>query len=444
MEAASAFYEELVLKVGEIQDLLVQFDKANEDKPTFTFWRQYMDLVSILLAFTRALRCGDWNLYMSAFKSMMPWFAAYDHTHYTRWGAVFIADMEQLAQTAPEVYQGFLDGDFVAKETKHSFNEVPFDLRLEHINKTGKVAGGLIGITRNDPARNRWSITYNERASLAEDTRSLFGLTHDDDDDEEMHKDCLQSRIKRNNHDVIQLVDQFQRYNVFQQEHMYDLVSLTTGDVASEEILNDLTHAAESGKKTITELVKKRLGTTNTDFHASLTKRKPKTFSSLYSTDTKLEQLRSKCVKPDRDIFCRIIVSMESGREVNMDELLQKELCAVPLSLATTDSVLRPTNKADLATILQAGAKETELSPSVMRTCTIIDGMALSTSNSIQEVCCALFRKLKANVDTLPPTEDALSMHLKRAHYQTKVWKQSLVTHPQLPSPINCGWQMMN
>ncbi|KAF3835485.1 hypothetical protein F7725_028043 [Dissostichus mawsoni] len=333
---------------------------------------------------------------------------------------------------------------------------------------------------------------------------------------------------------------------------MYDLVSLTTGDVASEEILNDLTHAAESGKKTITELVKNRLGTTNTDFHASLTKRKPKTFSSLYSTDTKLEQLRSKCVKPDRDIFRRIIVSMESGREVNMDELLQKELCAVPLSLATTDSVLRPTNKADLATILQAGAKETELSPSVMRTCTIIDGMALvramgkphnastfgeyadvftqrvasnlhgnvtrvdivfdryqqnsiksgtrtkrsttqrkvrtivsrdvklpanwnsfiemdenkanlthflstelenhvqlydeeiSTSNSIQEVRCALFRKLKANVDTLPPTEDALSMHLKRAHYQTKVWKQSLVTHPQLPSPINCGWQMMN
>ncbi|KAJ3597309.1 hypothetical protein NHX12_000837 [Muraenolepis orangiensis] len=268
MEAASACYEELVLKVGEIQDLLVQFDKANEDKPTFTFWRQYMDLVSILLAFTRALRCGDWNLYMSAFKSMMPWFAAYDHTHYTRWGAVFIADMEQLAQTAPEVYQGFLDGDFVAKETKHSFNEVPFDLRLEHINKTGKVAGGLIGITRNDPARNRWSITYNERASLAEDTRSLFGLTHDDDDDEETHKDCLQSRIKRDNHDVIQLVDQFQRY-VFQQEHMYDLVSLTTGDVASEEILNDLTHAAESGKKTITELVKNRLGTTNTDFHAS-------------------------------------------------------------------------------------------------------------------------------------------------------------------------------
>ena len=73
---SAACYEDLVLKVGEVQDLSAEFDKANEDKPTFTFWRQYMDLVSILLAFTRALRCGDWKLYMSAFKSMMPWFAA--------------------------------------------------------------------------------------------------------------------------------------------------------------------------------------------------------------------------------------------------------------------------------------------------------------------------------------------------------------------------------
>ena len=57
-------------------------------------------------------------------------------------------------------------------------------------------------------------------------------------------------------------------------------------------------------------------------------------------------------------------------------------------------------------------------------------------------VHCALFQKVKANVDTLPPTQDTLSLHLMRAHYQTKVWKQSLVTHPQLPSPTSYGWQM--
>ena len=65
-----------------------------------------------------------------------------------------------------------------------------------------------------------------------------------------------------------------------------------------------------------------------------------------------------------------------------------------------------------------------------------------TTNTLIHEVRCALFRKVKANVDTLPPTQDALSLHLMRAHYQTKVWKQSLVTHPQLPLPTSCGWHM--
>ena len=87
------------------------------------------------------------------------------------------------------------------------------------------------------------SSRYNERAFLAEDTRSLFGLTHDDEDDEDTHKDCLPSKMKRDHSDVIQLVEQYERY-VFQQENVYDLVSLTSGDVASEDILKDLRNAA--------------------------------------------------------------------------------------------------------------------------------------------------------------------------------------------------------
>ena len=64
----------------------------------------------------------------------------------------------------------------------------------------------------------------------------------------------------------------------------------------------------QSGKQIITEFVENRLVTMNTNFHDSLTKRKPKTFSSLYSAHAKLD--KPMCVKPDRDIFRHIIVSM--------------------------------------------------------------------------------------------------------------------------------------
>ena len=93
-----------------------------------------MNLVSILLRFTRALRAGDWELYLSSFAEMLPWFAAYDHVNYTRWGVIYLAEMRLLPQTAPEVYQGFLRGDFVTKETHHTFNQVPDDQALEHVN----------------------------------------------------------------------------------------------------------------------------------------------------------------------------------------------------------------------------------------------------------------------------------------------------------------------
>ena len=84
-----------------------------------------MKLVSILLRFTRAIREGKWDLYLSSFSEMLPYFAAFDHSNYTRWGVIFLADMKMLPQTAPEIQQAFESGDFVTKETASTFNQIP-------------------------------------------------------------------------------------------------------------------------------------------------------------------------------------------------------------------------------------------------------------------------------------------------------------------------------
>ena len=67
---------------------------------------------------------------------MLPWFAIYDHTHYTRWGTIFLADAAQLETKAPAVYNGF--------QTPHQFNQLPDDQGLEHVNNLSKIAGGLV------------------------------------------------------------------------------------------------------------------------------------------------------------------------------------------------------------------------------------------------------------------------------------------------------------
>jgi len=85
-----------------VMDLLEEFDRAKCEDATFKYWRTYMHLVSVLLRFTRAIRGGNWLLYLSSFAEMLPWFAAYDHVNYFRWGVIFLADMKLLHKTAPD------------------------------------------------------------------------------------------------------------------------------------------------------------------------------------------------------------------------------------------------------------------------------------------------------------------------------------------------------
>ncbi len=205
--------------LAEIPCALKEFDESHGDNPTFHYWRQYMDMVSILLRFTRALRSGNWKLFLSSLAEMLPWFAIYDHTNYTRWGTIFLADAAQLETKAPAVYNGFLNGDCVVKETPHQFNQLPDDQGLEHANKLGKIAGGLVGITRTESARERWSLTYNDRTDLAKCTWRMFSLTSNIADDTDCdHTDLGKTRINRDNEYVQKLSGEFLAHRVFTSE----------------------------------------------------------------------------------------------------------------------------------------------------------------------------------------------------------------------------------
>ena len=73
----------------------------------------------------------------------------------------------------------------------------------------------------------------------------------------------------------------------------------------------------------------------------------------------------------------RVITAMEGGRNVDINKMLEHELCPVPLSLATADGRLRlPQNKSDLSKILRQGLPQNAV-PLPNPTCTIVDGMAL-------------------------------------------------------------------
>ena len=55
-----------------------------------------------------------------------------------------------------------------------------------------------------------------------------------------------------------------------------------------------------------------------------------------------------------------------------------------------------------------------------------------------------LFCAKKGGLDSnqLPPCVDTLRKHCERANYQAAIWRRSLQSHPQIPSPAGHGWSL--
>jgi len=93
--------------------------QRSEENVNFKFWWNYMEMLSVLLMFTRAQGKGIWDLCLHSFRHILPYFFRYDHLNYARWGSVHIAEMEQLPK---EFLEEFKTGNFVVKWNESKFN----------------------------------------------------------------------------------------------------------------------------------------------------------------------------------------------------------------------------------------------------------------------------------------------------------------------------------
>ena len=60
-----------------------------------------------------------------------------------------------------------------------------------------------------------------------------------------------------------------------------------------------------------------------------------------------------------------------------------------------------------------------------------------STVTNVDSLRAELFHRVN-NPEKLPPTHDALKLHLLRCKHQTSIWKNATVPQPNLPLPETC------
>ena len=360
-----------ILRNGRVRHLLDAFDKELSQQPTFKFWSTYLEMVELLLDFIRANRDGNWQLHLDTFAAMLPWMTVYDHVNYARWGPVYLADMKALPHTAPEVYQEFLMGNFVVKRSRHRFNQVPVDQATEWINRLCKISNGIIGITRNESARDRFCATWAERSRVSQNTKKLYGL-NDDDEAISTRKDALPSHVRSDEESVKKLASEFMRCDVFGAKlaasqakdpiDMIDeesdevpegvLISLASKDVATSEIKDDLFSARSRGAVLVKRNVTERLVEKKVKFFDPVKRNNSKTFATLYKTRVVTQKSENKTVKADRKLIQKLLNASQAGRNIEMERILSHELSILPLSLVKTNGQMNTTSKSEMLELL--------------------------------------------------------------------------------------------
>jgi len=354
---------------SDVLTKLDEFDRCRATDPNFEFWTNYIKMVSTLLEFIRANREGDWQAHLKSFTQMLPWLCAYDHTNYARWGPVYLSDMKMLENTAPDVYSAFLAGNFVVQRSKRPFSSVPVDQATEWINRMCKISNGIIGITRNDTARDRFCLTWCERSEIALDTKRLLKLIDDEIVEEAIstRKEAMPGRLRHDEGNVQNLMDQFERFRIFQaadtlppaqspdlveESQEPTLVSLTTNDLATMGIQTSLLSAYERGLRRLQSFVDERLVTRETGFFDTLSRINSKSFAHLYKSTALTSTAEKKFIKADAKLIQRLFNATRAGRCVDMSRILQHELSSLPSSLVKRNGQMNQTNKADMLHIL--------------------------------------------------------------------------------------------
>ena len=112
--------------------------------------------VETILYFVAASRNADLHLNLEAGEALSKLFFATDRITYKRLWARYIADMHALKIDHPETWRELEESNISVTKNAIPFVSIGADPACEHLNKLMKVHAGLIGISNNPNARQRF------------------------------------------------------------------------------------------------------------------------------------------------------------------------------------------------------------------------------------------------------------------------------------------------
>ena len=125
----------------------------------FFYWRLILDIQLHILLFVRAIRQGNFELYLETLFRLLKWYFALDKYNYARWATIYWFDLALLEKTCPNVYRDLKAGKFL--KTKTAFSRMGLDQLHEQNDKYVKSVSGTTSLVNRVYEMNRQELDGN-------------------------------------------------------------------------------------------------------------------------------------------------------------------------------------------------------------------------------------------------------------------------------------------
>ena len=202
---------------------------------------------------------------------------ALDHTHYSRWLSVHVADLLSFEEKNNKLYEEMTKGFFLICKSKRHFSNIAIDQAHEQNNKLIKIDGGAIGIFENESALLKWTVAGLMVSDMLKNADIVNGKTREFNyhhkDNESFNKKFVSDKQTFTN--ALEEVG-----NLFLEEGD-QLVHIKTKQLLSEKACKLILDATETGEKQLETFVKERLIEGNSSIYDKIIK---KNISCIVST----------------------------------------------------------------------------------------------------------------------------------------------------------------
>lgn len=377
------------LNVGQ---LLEDYDATRDKDPMYKWIRMYMRQVMTLLQFQRATREGNWFLYLSSLEHLCVYFFAFDRLDYAQNMPEYIARMQDLESTEPEIWQEFVNGDF----TVNSSNTVPFtrigvDHAMEHLNKCTKGQGGISGITSSPSTLLKYCLTAPELARLASETEQLVEVINSNT---VLQHHCLsQAKVTRQEKAIRQLKEVLASSHLFRREYESSpninsnhMIKIVSNEIIADDVQESILCTEQKGQEAYQKFVEERLiGDGN--LWDRMTKVKLKTWTAAARNIKLKVGSENMTLKATTSLFARLLVIARSSREdVDLAKVIGiHEFAYTNNILMQPSGCLHPTNDKSMVIHLLKDLVHTNSNAEPTAThmeyeklrCLVVDGMAV-------------------------------------------------------------------